>query len=277
MARKRANLSDLLNDLTFRVLYNKYKMIALSQYTWHGLPEGVESKYIEKLLFSHGKAVFFRPSGMDYMCLEAQEGGQYNVNHEPLYWIATGFGYSERLKAEDCVIIDNNILRMATKDIVMHYVNKLTEIERTMDVNVKSVKTPTIFACDDKDVLTFKRLFQQVDGNVPALFVDRGLNLDSIKAFKTEAKFLCNELADYMKTVENALLTSLGFNNSPIDKKERVNVEEVESNNEIINAFGNLFHKARLKACEEINAKWNLSVSVEREMEVYDIVQDNSL
>lgn len=264
MARKRANLSDLLNDLTFRTLYNKYKLLAVSEYEWENLPEGLESKYIEKLLFSYGKAVFFRPHGMNYMCLEAQEGGQYNVNHEPLYWIATGFGYHERLKSENCVIIDNNLLRIPTKDIVMFYVNKLTEAERTMDVNVKAVKTPTIFACDDKDVLTFKRLFQQVDGNVPAIFADRGINLDSIQAYKTDVKFLCNDLMDYKKSVENELFTFLGFNNLAVDKKERVNVEEAESNNELIESFSDMQLRARELACERINEMYGLGIRVKK-------------
>ena len=264
MARKRANLSDLLNDLTFRTLYNKYKLLAVSEYEWENLPEGIESKHIEKLLFSFGKAVFFRASGMGFMCLEAQEGGKYNVNHEPLYWNAVGFGFNERLKADDCVIIDNNLLRLSTKDIVLFYVNKLTEAERTMDVNVKAVKTPTIFACDDKDVLTFKRLFQQVDGNVPAIFADRGINLDSIQAYKTDVKFLCNDLMDYKKSVENELFTFLGFNNLAVDKKERVNVEEAESNNELIESFSDMQLRARKLACERINELFGLNIRVKK-------------
>ena len=42
MARKRANLSDLLNDLTFRTLFDKYKLIAMNEWDWQGLPDGIE-------------------------------------------------------------------------------------------------------------------------------------------------------------------------------------------------------------------------------------------
>ena len=276
--RKRATLTDLLNDLTFKVLYNKYKTLAISRFEWDGLPEGIEPKHIERLLYSHGCAVFFRDADMSFMCLEASSTGKLNINGDPLSWRATGIGYSKEYDAENCVIIDNNILRVATDDIVFFYVNKLTEAERTMDVNVKSVKTPVIFACDDKDVLTFKRIFQQVDGNVPAIFADRGLDLNSIQAFTTGAKFMGNDLMDYKKQVENELLTVLGINNVAVDKKERVSVPETESNNQLIDSFANLMLESRQKACEEINAKYGLTISVKlKESEVETNVADDPL
>lgn len=276
--RKRATLTDLLNDLTFKVLYNKYKLLAVSRFEWEGLPDGIEPKHIEKLLFSHGKAIFFKDPAMSYMCLEASSTGKLNINGDPVSWRATGVGYSKEFSADDCVIIDNNMLRIPTDNIIMFYVNKLTEAERTMDVNVKAIKTPIIFACDDKDVLTFKRIFQQVDGNVPAIFADKGLNISSIEAFKTDAKFLGNELMDYKKQVENELLTMLGINNVAVDKKERVSVPETESNNQLIDSFADLMLEARQKACKEINKMYGLSISVKlKETEVQTDVADNSI
>lgn len=262
MARKRATLTDLLNDLTFKILFQKYKLLACSRFEWKGLPEGILERHIEGYLFQYGKSVFFKAPAMSYMCLQVDEGRGVNVNGDPLHYVATGWGYKKELSADNCVIIENNMFRYNTDDFIMFYVNKLTEAERTMDVNVKSVKTPTVFACDDKDVLTFKRIFQMVDGNTPAIFADKGLKLDAIQAYKTDAKFLCNDLMDYKKAVENELMTFLGYNNSPIDKKERVNVSEANSNNEIIEAFADLQLKARQDACEAINDMYGLNLSV---------------
>lgn len=270
MARKRAKLSDLLNDLTFRTIYDKFKLLAISAYEWEGLPDGIEGKHIEKILFDHGKAIFFRDPDMSFMCLEAQDGPHVNVYGMPLAYWASGFNYYKLYDVEDCVIIENNELRRCTHDFVVHYVNKLTEAERTMDVNVKACKTPYIISCDDKSVLTFKNIFAQVDGNAPAIFADRSLNLDSLNVLKTDAKFLCNELMDYKKTVENEFLTFLGFNNSPIDKKERTNVPEVTSNNQLIQSFAEMGLVAREAACKAINEKYGLTVSVRRREEVVD-------
>lgn len=264
MARKRANLTDLLNDLTFRTLYNKYKLIAVNAFKWENLPEGVEERHIENVLFSRGKAGFFIRTGGSFMCLPAEDGGQVNVYNDPLNYRMTGVGFSQQVSADDCVIIENNKLRMATKPFVMHYVNKLVEAERSMDVNIKACKTPIVFACDDKDVLSFKRMFQQVDGNTPACFVDRGLNLDSITAFQTGVKFMGNEMMDYKRSVESDLLTFLGQNNTPVDKKERLITDEANANNQLIESFADLQLEARLRACEAINEKYGLSITVTR-------------
>ena len=274
MARKRANLADLLNDLTFRTLFDKFKLIALNEWEWEGLPDGIEPRHIERLLFSRGFACFFRDPKMSHMCLECDTGSNVNVYGDPLGYRAHGYNYQRYVDADDCVIIRNNLLALPTETFVYHYVNKITEAERTMDVNVKACKTPIVFACDDKDVLTFKRIFQQVDGNVPAIFADRGLNLESIQAFQTGVKFMGNELMDYKRSVESDLLTFLGQNNTPVDKKERLITNEAEANDQLIDGFAELQLQAREKACEEINAMFGLSVSVKRRTTVEKAVED---
>lgn len=268
MARKRASLSDLLNDLTFRTLFDKYKLIAMNEWDWQGLPDGIEPRHIERLLFSRGMACFFRDPKMSHMVLECAPGGQVNVYGDPLHYRAHGFNYQRNIPASKCVIIRNNLLSLSTHDFLLHYVNKLTEAERTMDVNVKACKTPIVFACDDKDALTFKRIFQQVDGNVPAIFADRGLNLESIQAFQTGVKFMGNELMDYKRSVESDLLTFLGQDNTPVDKKERLITDEAESNNQLIASFADLQLEARKKAAKEINEMFGLSITVERRQPV---------
>ena len=272
MARKRANLDDLLNDLTFSTIYNKFMLLSCSDFEWGELPDGILSRHIERYLFGDGKSIFFRDPKMSYMCLKAQDGGKFNFQGDPTFYWATGLGYHREVSADDCVIIENNPLRIPTRDFVMMYVNKITEAERTMDVNVKANKTPFIFACDDKDVLTFKRIFQQVDGNTPAIFADKGLNLDALTVFQTGVKFLGNELQDYKKSVENELLTLLGFNNLAVDKKERVNVEEAQSNNQVTQSFADLQLASRQEACKAINEKWGLNITVKRKSTVDETV-----
>lgn len=274
MAKKRANLSDLLNDLTFRTHFDEFKMVCINEHEWDGLPDGIQARHIERLLFSKGFACFFRDPQMSHMCLECDTGGNVNVYGDPLGYRAHGYNYQRYLDADQCVIIRNNLLALPTEPFVMHYVNKITEAERTMDVNIKACKTPIVFTCDDKDVLTFKRIFQQVDGNVPAIFADRGLNLDSITAFQTGVKFMGNEIMDYKRSVESDLLTFLGQNNTPVDKKERLITDEAEANNQLIASFADLQLQARQKACEEINAMFGLSVSVHRREPVENSVDN---
>lgn len=263
MGKKRKNVTEYLNDVTFKLNEDKYHLIALNQFKWNNLPTGITETHLERLLYRFGKAIFFKNPKGSFMCLEAQDGEGMNVYGMPTSYRAIGYNFNKKFNVDDCVIIENNKLRLPTQPFIRFYAGKLTEIERTADVNVKACKTPVIFACDDKDVLTFKQIFQKVDGNVPAIFADRGLNIDAISAYDTKVKFLGNELADYKKTVENELLTFLGQNNPAVDKRERLLTDEVNSNNELIESFFDLQLEARKRACEEINTLFNLSISVE--------------
>lgn len=267
MARKRATLTDLLNDLTYKTLFDRYKLIAVNMWEWENLPEGILPRHIENLLFSDGMACFFRDPGMSFMCLKASNGPGLNVYGDPLTYRATGFNYNKIYDAEACVIIENNLLRIPTQPFITHYVNKLAEAERTMDVNVKACKTPVVFTCDNNDVLTWKTIFQKVDGNAPVIFADRGLNMDSIQAFLTGVQFLGNDLMDYKASVESDLLTFLGQNNTPVDKKERLITSEADANNQIIQSFVDLQQEARERACDAINEKWGLDIKVSRRSE----------
>lgn len=262
MSRKRANLTDLLNNLTFRVLYDKFRLVSMNAFEWDNLGDDLESRHIEKILFEKGCAGYFRAADMDYMCLPVRPSGKVNVNGDPLGYIAYGNGFQQYVPADKIVIIENNLLRLATDDFVMFYVNKLAEIERTMDVNIKACKTPIVFACDDKDVLTFKNIFQKVDGNVPALFADRNLNMDSIQVFDTKAKFMGIELRDLAHSIEGDLLTFLGQNNVSVEKKERLITDEANANNQLIDSFFDLQLTARERACEQIKEKFGVDVTV---------------
>lgn len=271
MAKRRTTLTDLLNDLTAQTVYDKYKLVSMNAHQWEGLPEGIEERHVERWLYHNGLCVFFRPKGYDYLVLQCQPVGGVNIYGEPKRYRATGLNgqhFDLECGKDDFVIIENNMLRKPTDPFIMFYVNKITEAERTMDVNVKQQKTPTIVLCDDKTVLSFKQLLSQVDGNVPTVYADKNLNLDAISALDLKAKFLCNDLMNYKKDVENELLTFLGLNNVSVEKKERLITDEAQSNNQLISSYADLQLEARKRACEEINKVFGLNISVKRRMEV---------
>ena len=61
-----------------------------------------------------------------------------------------------------------------------------------------------------------------------------------------------------------SLLTKLVLNNSSINKKERLLVDEVNVNNGQILMYLDIDYKNRVLACEQINKKFGLNVQVEK-------------
>lgn len=263
MARNKRTEAEELNRRTFNVLFEHYRDLALNIFKWEGLPEGIEERHIEKVLFAEGKVLFFRDPHLSYMALPCGPGPFLNVYGDPLHWRAMGLNYNKEYKASECVLIENTKLRTPTSPMVHMFVRKLYEAERTMDTNIKTAKVPFIFTCDEKNVFTYKEIFRRVDGNEPALFGAKALDRDAIGVLPTKAAFIGNELMDYSHSVENKLLTFLGINCSPVDKRERLITDEAESNDQLLEMNVDLMLEARKRACDAINSMYGLNVSVD--------------
>lgn len=263
MANATVTLAALMNNLTFQTIYSRLKNLALNVFKWEGLPEGLKQEYIEMALYTHGQALFFKDVMLGFMCLQCLPDGQVNVYGEPVNYRAIGFNYTEPYNIDNSVRMKNNLALISTHDYIMIFANKLYEIERTLDVNIKAQKTPYIIRCSDKNLLTFKNIFAQVDGNVPAIYVDKMLNIDDIGVIETQAPYIADKVSTYKHEVMDDINTFLGINNSNTQKKERLITDEVNSNNEMISMSVDYLLEERKKACEAINKMFGLSVSVD--------------
>lgn len=262
--KKRLTNTDITNIITESFLYKRFKMLMLNQFKWNNLPEGMEERFIERILFEEGKVLFFKDKLNGFLVLPCLEHGTPNVYGEYLSWRATGFNYNYIAKAEECVLIENNKLRVASREAVLYFVNQLYEVIRTRDVNIKTLKAPFVFLCDDKNLLTFKKIFEKIDENEYAIFADKNTKLeDLVSILETGVKPFTSELTDVYHDIMNEALTYLGINNANTDKKERLITSEANANNQLIDSCAEMFLEARKRACEEINKKFGLNISVE--------------
>jgi len=265
MAR-RLTIEDMLNDFNVKLIYERLKNLALNMFEWEGLPEDMRPEYIERLLYTFGGALFCKNKYSDQLiCVQAAPAGGFNIYGEFLAYQGMGSNeYNEHYEAEECVYIRNNALKVNTHDNLMMFAIRIAGIERTIDVNVNSQKTPRIVVCDDKDILTFKNIFRQVDGNVPAIYADKSLNVDSLNVLDITAPFVADKLADLKHDIWNDALSFLGIDNANTDKRERLVKDEVNANNSFVDFNALYMLQAREIACKEINVMFGCNVSVKR-------------
>lgn len=277
MKNKKITETDIDNIITESFLYKRLRLLALTKFKYNGLDElMLEERHIEKYLFDKGKALWFNDKDNGLMCLPCQGLG-VNVYGDPTRYRAVGFGYSKEYKVEDCVLMENNKLRMPTADIVTYFTKQLYEIVRTRDVNVKTLKLPFLLATTDKEVFTVKNILKQIDENVHAVITNKNvINLeDIIKVLPTGVRPYTAELTDLYHDVLNECLTYLGINNANTDKKERLITDEANANNQFIDSCTEMFLESRQRAVEEINKKFGTNITVELRTEKE--VQDNAI
>lgn len=264
--------SALLNNRTYLQYYNRLLELAINMYEWKNLPDSVDERFLEMTLFSDGMAVFFRDDVLGELCLQCTIGGELDVYRIPIERTAYATnGYQMRLNSQNSVIIFNNYTHTNSMLDVEMYARRLYEIERTIDVNVKSQKTPLIVRATENQRLTMKNLYMQYDGNEPFIFGDNNLDMDAIKVLPTNAPYVADKLNILKRQIWNEALTYLGIENSNTEKKERLVSDEVNSNLGGVAAQRFCRLNARRKAAEQINKMFGLNIEVDFREEVKEM------
>lgn len=138
------------------------------------------------------------------------------------------------------------------------YAEKLASLDGSVDVNIMNSRLAYIAEAETKaQADTIKELFDQVSEGSP-LVVYRKDNLSQIglQVFfgNVRQNFIVPELQDARKTIINEFLSRISINNTDIDKKERLVVDEANANNEEIEYNVSLWKKNLAKCVRKVNA-----------------------
>ena len=251
------------NNDYFR-LFNHYTNLALNTYRWINLPEGLESKYIEKALYKHGQCFFTLDKDFGYMCLPCSPTGQINIYGEPLGYVLTGVGYSKQVKDTEGVRITNNDTAVPTVWHIDYYTKKMVEVDEVILQNLRQQRFPYVMATTKNTEFTVKNIAKKIEEKEDFIFMDKSLTDGDglgIQVIPTLAPYLLDKLQIQKLEFERELLTHLGIN-TVVEKKERLISCEANANNEHIALNLDLGYKSRKRACELINAKYGLNINV---------------
>ena len=261
-------IDEQVNDSNFNRLFNLFSTLALNRFKWDNLPKGLESRHIENALFRFGQAGFVDDKDLGLICLPASPRG-LNVYGDPTEILLTGNGYSKEYKVKDVVRIMNNDLCYPTIVHINYYADKISRCDKAIDMNVRHQKTPYILKTTKQNELSMKNLINKIERDDYAIFIDEkmtnggdtGLIVD-----QTLVPFVADKLQEHKNNLVCELLTILGLNNNDSNnmKKERLIVDEVNANNQEIEMYLDTDFKNRQKACEEINAKFGLNITVDK-------------
>ena len=253
--------SASMNNATFMQYYRRLVEIAVSQFKWLNVPDTIDTRYLELVLFSQGKAVFFKDEELGFLALRCTVNGGFNVYRIPKGRMAyADNGYKMPLNEEDSVIIYNNFLRTSSMLDTEMYSKRLYNIDRSIDVNVNAQKTPILIQCDEDQRLTMKNAYMKYEGNEPVIYGEKNVNPNGIKVFTTGAPYVAGQLYDLRCNIWNEALTLRGINNVANEKRERMNEREINANLGAVMAYRNSFIKARKQGCEQINRMFNLEM-----------------
>lgn len=277
----------ILNNETERDYLYRMKKIVTSMFEWDNLPDSMNERYLEECLFYDGQAALLFDDNYGYINCRACDSGYINIYGLPTLVQCWSYGFNTRRslyvpnsgedKNGECILVMNNRDRVPTASTISLFAYRLANLQRTIDCNISASRTPLLLTTDQKQLFTLKKMYEQYDGNTPAIFADKNLlTPDSIKAINTEAKLIVKELNDAKREVWNEFLTSIGISNLN-EKRERMISAETDSNNELVNMNLQSFLIPRQQACKEFNAKFGLTgdkaINVRVRSDLYNLIK----
>lgn len=277
----------LMNNKTFNDYLDRMRKICLSMFEWVNLPDSMNARFLEQCLYYQGQGALLYDKDYGYLNTMASDGGYINIYGLPTEIVCYSFRFNQRRslyttdvgeeKDKECILVLNNYDRVPTSYTISLFAYRLAEAQRTADVNIKAQRTPILITTDQKQYYTLKKMYEEYEGNTPAIFADKNLlSPDALKALKTDAPMIINDIMDYKREIWNEFLTFMGISNLS-EKRERMITNEIDSNNELVNLNLQALLIPRKEACKQFNEKYGLmgdkAIDVKVRSDLYNIVK----
>ena len=265
--------NDYLNDQTYLSYMWRLYDLAVSVFQWSNLPKGINERMIERWLLANGMCLFVydenikndpeqrSPDG--YAMLRMVMSGAfdiYNIPKERQAYSVDPKHSTMKFDITNSVICFNDNIGTPTFLQLDLYAKALWQCERTVYTNIAQQKTPRIVKCSEKQRMSMKNLFAQVDGFMPVCWADKDLDLSGVEVLDTASPFVADKIQTIKHQIWNEALTYLGVENTNTDKKERLITHEVMSNMGDVEAQRFTRLNSRKQFCEEVNEMFGLNI-----------------
>ena len=263
--RNAVDVATMDNEEADFIYYTYLQMLSLNMFKYKGLPESINTFYLEYILQTRGYIGFYDDERLGLICSEITLGGRLNHYQMPTdyHTVSTSPLIKKNLTSEECVVMKNSPLYVGIFPYLNFYAKKLALTSRTMDQNLKMQWTPYIITGDRRMLQQFKVFIQKILQGVQTIFTSKGFSMEDVNVLQTNAPFIADELHGMKQAILREGMTLLGIENANMDKKERLVSDEVNANNQQVIASRNIWLSERKKAIEELNKKFNLNASVE--------------
>lgn len=276
-----------LVDYYYRLFLNKTQ----SMFEWKNLPDTIQQRDMEVLLQTVGYGIFVK-NNSHYFVLYGTLGGLWNQNYMPTRAIlanhylpdVTGsykiyYGSEEYQHVEDnleskgdCVVIYNDPMYKGIEDIITIYANRLadTYISRRV-VTIMSRYINVFLAKDNNTYKNVCAFLEKVEKGELAAILDESEiptfeegNVYSLPmAANAGSARMLTELVECEQYDKASLYNELGLQANYNMKREAINSNESQLNQDALFPFVDIMLESRKLACERINKLFGLNISVD--------------
>ena len=239
----------------------------LSMFEWENLPPTIPKKELERQLQTMGYSFITEVKGELY-AFTGGLGGEVDVYGNPseitINNVALNFNKTLSLK-DDGVLICNDDLMIGLLPVFTRYNSMIVENDINLSMLGLSTRSQILLTASDSKSKASAELFLKrlTDGELSVI----GENpiFDGVKALSlnTNSTNNFNSLIEFNQYLKGSLYNEVGIQANTVMKRERVNSEEVNANNDLLFPFIYNMLENRLNAITQLNEKYSLTIAVD--------------
>ena len=264
--KEQTNVNEL-RQRTKTMLNNKYFNVFLNYWIWDGI-DAVQRDYIMRKFWSEGTVSCF-----DIKDVHEPAFTLYSTEKWNMYDMPEGV----RLINKWNVPFMPSGLMTVNKDVVLgwcqynhkpirvmvdYYVDRIAQVDMVINTNLQVHKLPFVLTVSPEDADRAKDIVDRILADEVEVIMDVE-DIALVKSFATTTPYIIDKLYSYKTSLENELLTMLGVDNAMDDPtKERLLVDSVNANNQIINLFREGIKQNFETFCKQINETFGFNITV---------------
>ena len=251
--------------------FKKYLLEKVMSVFEFELPEMWDKNYFLYSLFLNGYLAIVNTDKFGVICQHCGLRG-YNIYYNPTHAIIANpllTGILEPKIGTQCSLIRLQPNYSGVSDIVNYYADNMAMTAETCEMNIMNSKLSFLFAVRGKSQAeSMKKILDQVMRGELGVFYDEKLKMGNdnipLDFFNNDLKknFIAPELQDTLRRWEEMFCNEVGIPNIRSDKKERMIVDEVNSNNIECFTKAELWLETLKEGVEQTNKMFNLDLSV---------------
>lgn len=273
-----------LTRATYSNWFNRLYDVALARFKWKGLEDSpfLDERFIEQFLFWQPLMAGYHDPVMGNLILPAMPSDNFDIIGDPKYVRAYGYNSNYQktgLSKENCAYLWCNMRRSPDVIIIKQFAQRLTNIDRTIDLNLAAQKNPRIAYANENTKLSVQNMVYQQDKYDPWLYLKGNPSTDDIKnmmgVLDLGVQYIGLQLEQQKKETLAEALTYLGIESNYNMKAERQFTTEVQMTLGQVEADRLSPLYSRQKFCKDYNRLFNtdISVSMRSQLELTKIME----
>lgn len=134
---------------------------------------------------------------------------------------------------KDIIILYSNKLRKGIYQLIEPLLNRLALLECVIETNLNAHKVPFVIPTSPEDKKEIESLWDDIQNDEDVMFIPSEY-FDKLKILLTGNQFIIDKLYMLKDRIEGEVKEFFGFNLLPVEKKEHLLIDEVNSNNDYV-------------------------------------------